>query len=120
MYALWFSDGEHETFGCLTCKRGFVSKRAIERHFDRNPSHGEVTITGSEIAEGRPGPDSDDVPRGVARRRLLRRLSRDPEAPPPDTGGDPAADRTQHTDSPVNANADEDEDGIEGNGERPR
>lgn len=117
MYALWFSDGEHETFGCLTCERSFVSKQAIERHFDRNPSHGEVTITGPEIAGKRTGSDND-VPRGVARRRLLRGLARDPETSPPETGGDSVTDRGRDADSLEDGNENGNE--IEGNGERPR
>jgi hypothetical protein len=58
MYTLRFADGEHATFGCLACSRSFVSKAAVQRHFDRNPSHDEITITGADIG----GTDPTDVP----------------------------------------------------------
>ena len=51
MYALRFADGEHETFGCLAGSRTFVSNAALQRHFEREPFHKEVTVTGSDIEE---------------------------------------------------------------------
>ena len=74
MYMMEYTDGVHETFGCLGCGRTFVSREAIGRHFERNPAHGEVTITGSHIEQDR---TPDDLPRGVARRRVMRRLHPD-------------------------------------------
>ena len=67
MYTLRFANGEHETFGCLACSRSFVSKRALQRHFDRNPSHEGLTITGTDIegADHRDG--SEELPERVER-----------------------------------------------------
>ena len=69
--------GEHETFRCLSCDKTFVSKPAIGRHFDRAPSHGEVTITAADIETEGDRSDGEAVSRGVARRQLLDRLTRD-------------------------------------------
>ena len=77
MYAVCFSDGEYETFRCLSCDKTFVSKPAIGRHFDRDPSHGEVTITAADIETEEDRSDGEVVSRGVAPRQLLDRLTRD-------------------------------------------
>lgn len=52
MHTLYFTDGEHETLGCLACGRAFLSKTAVQQHFDREPSHEEVTITAPDIETG--------------------------------------------------------------------
>lgn len=67
MHTLHFADGKHETFGCLACSRSFVSKTALQRHFDRNPSHGAVTITAADIEDVGSPHGSEELPGSIKR-----------------------------------------------------
>lgn len=54
---------DRERFECLRCERTFLSREALERHYDRNPEHAEAFVLDADAidASGTVLPDSEWV-----------------------------------------------------------